>query len=215
MAHDTNRGQGLLIWAPIISVSLTLESCTSAEDAELQLVCSGTETVHIAAGEGKGSQESRKIIRSIRFHKGEREVKSKTDLVPYYVEVDVRNGKTSPIPPATKRKVWIVQIDNGQEYYEEHSIRSIVNAPYPYTDTNNTDVSVDRNQLSLESTLIHEDKGDEPRRKSFSNFSLTINRLSGSFKSGFVENSTYQNAGVATGFFTVSYGACKKSERSF
>jgi hypothetical protein len=157
----------------LLAALIVLIGCKKEE--EILLSCTGTETTtQITPQRG---QETVRIERSFRFFEATREV-TEFDTV-----VNIRAGTTQGERPIRQR-VWVFQVDNSPERYRTTASTEFINAPYPGRRTEKTTITVTENELAV---FYEWNSTFNERRETLY---LNINRLTGSFDSRIVEQTT-------------------------
>ena len=182
-----------LIFTSLIFL-LLLVGCSKKEEP-IMLVCEGIETTTGGENGKPFDTETQKVKRTFEFFQDKRVVKNGS------WNFDDSKSKFKE----EKKLVWIFQVDNGFEMYEEDTYTFLpknTKSKYDFVNVSDTELySSERNSSKY---------SDEKDIGSNTDYMVTINRISGDFREQRVE--TYKRG---SSFRVVTEGNCKKVDKKF
>ncbi|AWW46784.1 hypothetical protein DPM18_08155 [Polynucleobacter paneuropaeus] len=173
---------------------LLLFGCSKKEEP-IMLVCEGIETTTGGENGKPFDTETQKVKRTFEFFQDKRVVKNGS------LNFDDSKSKFKE----EKKLVWIFQVDNGFEMYEEDTYTF-----FPKNTKSKHDfVNVSDTEL-YSSEKNSSEYSDDKKIGSNTDYMVTINRISGDFREQRVE--TYKRG---SSFRVVTEGNCKKVDKKF
>ena len=159
------------------------------------LVCEGIETTTGGENGKPFEPETQKIKRTFKFFQDNRVVKNGS------LNFDDSKSKFKE----EKKLVWVFQVDNGVEMYEEDTYTFL---PKQTRSKHDSVVVSDTELYSSEKNSS--EYSDDKKIGSWDDYMVTINRISGDFREQRIE--TYKRG---SSFRIVSEGNCKKVDKKF
>jgi hypothetical protein len=150
----------------IVLMAITLVGCVKSEDESIYMLCEGTETLEVLE-KGYLESESRKVNISVQLKKEKR-----------VFGYDSTNSK------AESKEVWVLIVDNTREIFESSNLSKESLKIENISKNQNTLVSPNEIVASQQMNITSDDK----RLEKFESFHLNINRVSGEFNIGHIEN---------------------------
>jgi hypothetical protein len=150
----------------IVLMAIALVGCVKSEDESIYMLCEGIETLKVLE-KGYLESESRKVNISVQLKKVKR-------IFGY----DSTNSK------AESKEVWVLIVDNTREIFESANLSKESLKIENISKNQNTLVSPNEIVASQQINITSDDKSLEK----FESFHLNINRVSGEFNIGHIEN---------------------------
>jgi hypothetical protein len=197
---------GSLVAASFAAYSL-LVGGQSEPVGEISVTCTGFETT---SGTHRGSElapETRSIARTFRFFMAEREIRS--GVLPTVID---GSGESEHAQTQTQN-VWVLQVDDRAEIFQENSTLVVMNLPNNYTETRRQAAAVSPGALigrySRHRTWA---PSSEVETRDFESYVLNVNRLTGEFSESTVEQFQSTDGGQ---WRTESVGTCVPGNPKF
>jgi hypothetical protein len=187
----------------MLSIVLLIAGCTK-RSYPIVLICEGIETSQVTRGMGAGENETKNIKKTIRFTEQQRVIKNNN----HFTELNIGEGKITESPTVSK-KTWVATVDGFPPFYEEESLKKVINTPQAKTESARVTVQVDEKSLKVNSLKKYEAVG---QMKTFQQYILDIDRISGAYTETTTESSDHPK--YTTGLLIKAQGTCKPVENN-
>jgi len=178
----------------VTSLILLLIGCSKKQEP-IMLVCDGVETTTGRENGKSFEPDTQKVKRTFNFFQDSRVVKTGS--------LNFENDKSKF--KEDKKTVWIFQVDNGVEMYEQNTYTFFPNntiSKHDFINVSDTELySSEKNSSEY---------SDDKKKGSWDDYMVTINRISGDFREQRIES--YKNG---TSFRIITEGNCKKVDKRF